>query len=57
MAKAATKFMVTRLFIGGLLDGLTHTGITEVEFKVGFECRKPTGGSPYRIIAVERVTE
>ena len=49
------KYRITRLFIGGLLDGLTHTELTSVEFSVGFECHKPIGGSPYRIISVERV--
>ena len=52
---SAAKFKVTRMFIGGLLNGLTHTEITSVERKVGFECLKPVGGSAYKIIAVEQV--
>jgi len=47
-------YKVTRLFIGGNLEGLTHTEITPVHFEVGFVCKKPCGGvSPYVIIAVE----
>ncbi len=47
------KYKVTRLFIGGILKGLTYTETTSVKFTVGFVCRKPIGGSPYKIIAVE----
>lgn len=47
------QYRVTRLFIGGTLAGLTHTTVTSHKVEVGFECRKPIGGSPYRIIAVE----
>lgn len=59
-AKAAPAlrkmFKVTRFFTGGILEGLTHTETTPVEFKVGFVCNKPAGGSStYRIIAVEPV--
>lgn len=47
-------YKITKLFIGGILEGLTHTEITPVKFELGFECKKPIGGtSPYRIIAVE----
>ena len=46
---------VKRLFTGGVLNGLTHTGETSVSFKVGFECPNPCGGSPYRIVSVEPV--
>ena len=49
-------FQVTKLFIGGLLDGLTYTFVTSVRFEVGQEVLKPIGGSPYRIIAVERIS-
>lgn len=50
------RYEVTRLFIGGMLEGTTHTGVTSVEFEVGFECLKPVGGSPYRITSVEVVS-
>ncbi len=50
-----TKFEVTKKFIGGLLKGLTCTEVTTVKFEVGFECRKPVGGSPYIVTAVKEV--
>ncbi len=49
------RFKVTRLFIGGNLEGLTYTGEQDFRSEVGFECHNPIGGSPYRIISVERV--
>lgn len=51
-------YNVTKLFIGGTLEGLTITEEYKYRSKapvVGFECRNPVGGSPYRIIAVERI--
>ncbi len=50
-----TQYRVTRLFIGGILKGLTHTDLTTVKFEVGFICNRPCAGSPYRIIAVEKI--
>lgn len=47
------QYNVTSKFTAGTLAGLTHTGVTTVKFDVGFECRKPAGGSPYVIVAVE----
>lgn len=50
------EYYVAREFIGGLLKGLSHTERTSVEFKVGFVCRKPCGGSsPYKVTAVKPV--
>ena len=49
------QFRVVRLFIGGILEGLTHEEITSVEFKVGMEVLQPIGGSPYRIVSVQEV--
>ncbi len=49
------QFRVVREFIGGILEGLRHEGISEVEFKVGQEVLKPVGGSPYRIVSVEEI--
>lgn len=46
------QYNVTRKFIAGTLAGLTYTAVTTVKFTVGFECRKPAGGSPYVITAV-----
>ena len=46
------RFIVVKLFTGGILDGLTVTEETTVEFPVGFEsCRTSGFGSPYRVIA------
>lgn len=51
------KYRVTKHFIGGLLKGLTDTEITPVRFHVGFVCKHPSGGSPYKVTAVEEVPE
>jgi hypothetical protein len=48
-------YEVTKLFIGGILAGLTIVEKTSVKFAVGFECQKPCGGSPYRIVEVRRI--
>jgi len=45
-------YTVTKLFLGGILDGLTYTFKTDIVYTVGWECLKPIGGSPYRIISV-----
>lgn len=47
------KYIVTRIFIGGMLEGLTHTGVTTTKPEIGFECKNPLGGSPYRILKVQ----
>jgi len=47
-------YTVTKLFIGGMLDGLTYTFTTDIQYTVGWECHHPIGGSPYRIISVVR---
>jgi hypothetical protein len=49
------RYEVTKTFTSGLLAGLTITETTTVKFVVGFECKKPVGGSPYRITAVKVV--
>jgi len=49
--KSSKRYLVTRKFIGGILDGLTHTEVTSVQFDVGFRCENPVGGSPYVIVA------
>lgn len=48
------KYKVTRLFIGGILKGITHTEVTSVRFDVGFICNNSIG-SPYKIIFCEEV--
>ena len=49
-------YVVTREFIGGALKGRTHTEVTSVAFTVGQIVSKPVGGSPYKIISVEKAT-
>jgi hypothetical protein len=49
------KYLVTREFIIGTLQGQTYTEKTNVRFTVGFVCGKPCGGSPYRILSVEEI--
>jgi hypothetical protein len=46
------KYLVTKVFIGGMLKGITITEETSVKFQVGFVCRITSGGSPYRIASV-----
>jgi hypothetical protein len=47
------RFIVTRRFTGGLLEGLEHIGTTNIAWKVGETISKPLGGSPYVIVNVE----
>ena len=47
------KYLVTRLFIGGTLKGVLHTGPTSVWFRLGQEVEPRGGGSPYRITKIE----
>lgn len=49
------KYQITKKFIGGLLEGLTHTETTTVNFNIGFICNNPIGGSPYEIISVKEI--
>ena len=49
------RYKITRLFTAGNLVGLTYTEVTSVYMPIGFDCKKPYGGSPYRIIACEEV--
>jgi hypothetical protein len=51
--QADAEYEVTRKFTGGTLKGLSHTGKTGAEYKVGQEIKKPIGGSPYKITAVK----
>ena len=50
------KYKVTKLFINGILKGLTHTKITSVKFEIGFSPKKPYFGDSYRIIFVEEIS-
>ena len=48
------KYRVTKLFIGGILEGLSRVEETSVAFKVGDVISKPCGGtSPYKVVSVE----
>lgn len=49
------RYMVTRRFTGGILDGLTHTGETRHAAKIGMRVDKPVGGSPYVITECIRI--
>lgn len=53
------SYEVTRLFVGGLLKGLTHTSVQRhsegFQPKEGTLVSKPIGGSPYRILTVKEV--
>ena len=51
------EYRITREFIGGLLVGMTHTGVYWNQMKVGFTCEHPVGGSPYRIIECVEIEE
>jgi len=51
------QYRVTKHFTGGLLKGLTTTETTPVRFHVGFVCKHPSGGSPYKVTAVEEIPE
>ena len=48
-----TTYKVTKLFIGGLLAGLTYTELWTKAPQVGTVYPNPIGGSPYRIERVE----
>jgi hypothetical protein len=47
------KFNVTKLFTQGYLKGISITENTNVKFRIGFECKKPFGISPYKITKIE----
>lgn len=49
----AARYKITKTFIGGILHGMTIEEQTTVKFEEGFACRKPSGGSPYKITKVE----
>lgn len=53
------SYEVTREFIGGILEGLTHTSVQRhsegLQPKEGAEVANPIGGSPYRVLSVKEV--
>ena len=48
-----TQFKITRLFTSGILKGLTHTCITNVNFKLNKTYK--SSGSNYKIISKEAI--
>ena len=50
--KVPSVYIVEKKFIGGFLDGLTISEMTNVKYPLGFVCEKPVGGSPYKIISI-----
>lgn len=53
--KPAPMYSVTKKFIGGILKGIIATEKTSVKFEIGFDCKKPSGGSPYIVTNVVEV--
>jgi len=48
-------YRVTRLFVSGLLKGLTYTETTSVKFVVGKRYKGLLGTSDFKIVSVEEV--
>lgn len=48
-------YEITKLFIGGLLEGLTIVETRSYSMEVGLVVSNPVGGSPYKIIACQQV--
>lgn len=48
-------YRVTKRFFGGVLSGLTYTWIANYPFALGFTVIAPLGGSPYTIVACEKI--
>lgn len=55
MSTVRKKYKITRLFIGGPLEGLTYENEQDWPMKVGLTVKKPLGLSPYKIIACEEI--
>lgn len=49
------RYKIIKLFIGGLLKGLTYEETRSFPMTVGFTCKHPVGGSPYKIILCEEI--
>jgi len=49
------KYEIVKLFIGGLLEGLTYTEKTDIQFHINQVVSKPCGGSPYKIVSVKEI--
>lgn len=44
-------YTLTIRFIGGILEGLTHTNAKSCYMKPGTKILKPIGGSPYVVVS------
>ena len=50
------RYSITKVFIGGILEGLTHTGTIRVFIKPGTIVRHPSGGgSPYKVTECQEI--
>jgi hypothetical protein len=49
------EYLVTKKFLGGLLDGFQKSEITSVEMKVGLVVMNPVAGSPYKVVSCELI--
>lgn len=53
-------FRITIVFLAGPLRGLRHTDLrklTDYRLRPGDVVRRPIGGSPYRVLAVECLSD
>jgi hypothetical protein len=53
-AVKATRYLVTKHFTGGFMEGLTCVSESPVPFYVGFVPSKPYLGSPYIVTKTEK---
>jgi len=49
------KYHVTKVFLSGILKGLSFTEKTSVKFKEGFIYKNPFSSSQYKILKCEEV--
>lgn len=47
------KYKIKKLFTSGYLKGLSIIEYTDINFKLNFECKDPSAGSPYKIIGID----
>lgn len=48
-------YEITKTFTAGTLKGITVTEQSTVKLEVGFECKKPAGGSSYIVTACFKI--
>lgn len=51
------QYVIVKKFVGGMLEGLTYTETTTVEFEVGQVVEPVGGSSPYEITHCAPVTD